>query len=199
VSRLARILLLASVMLCVAAPAASAVPTTTPQDTLAELWTTVLQTPDAKNSFGTGGAAYACWKLGGGTVAPLAPNGVESCTVKPDTPIFVSVTYECSTFPGDTPGVMTTEAKLRACARHNDAQHAPTVTVDGQPVSVSEVETAALPIVLPNKNIFGLPAGTQGISVAHGWVALLPPLTVGQHTIVINDRGSTITTTITVQ
>jgi len=90
---------------------------------------------------------------------------------------------------------------LRACARENDAHVAPTVTVDAKPVPVREVETGALNIVLPANSIFAgpPPAGTHGLSVAHGWVALLHPLRPGQHTIVINDRGSTITTIITVK
>lgn len=200
--RLARILLLAAVTLCVAAPAASAVPTKTLGDTLGKLWTMVLETPSAHNPFGNGSPADGCWDLGG-TVAPLAPlpHGVESCTVKPGTKIFVAAsTYECSPFPGDTPGVAATEAELRLCARENDAHVAPTVTVDGKSVAVTEVETGPLNIVLPANSIFSgpPPAGTHGMSVAHGWVALLHPLTPGKHKIVIHDRGSTITTTITV-
>ena len=49
---------------------------------------------------------------------------------------------------------------------------------------VTEVETQLLKIVLPAGNIFGMPAGTTGLSVAHGWVALLHPLTPGTHSIV---------------
>jgi hypothetical protein len=55
-----------------------------------------------------------------------------------------------------------------------------------------------LNIVLPADNIFNLLGGTQGLSVAHGWVALLHPLTRGKHTIVI-DGASPITTTIIVK
>jgi hypothetical protein len=203
VSRLARILLLAAVTLGMAAPAGSATPTKTLGEALGTLWTTVLETPSAHNPFGNGSPADACWDLGG-TVAPLGPlpDGVESCTVKPGTKIFVAAsTFECSPFPGDTPGVPATEAELRACARENDANVAPTVTVDGKPVPVTEVETGALNIVLPADSIFvgPPPAGTHGISVAHGWVALLHPLRPGKHTIVIHDRGSTITTIITVK
>ena len=67
---------------------------------LGKLWTTVLQTPSDRNSFGTGGPAFACWDLGG-TVAPFAPAGVDSCTVKPGTKIYVvASTAECSTFEG---------------------------------------------------------------------------------------------------
>jgi hypothetical protein len=197
-ARLARILLLGAASLCVAASPAGAVPTKKLDDNLAALWTVALETPSAQNPFGTGGPASGCFDLGQ-TVAPLAPRGVESCTVKPGTKIFVAAsTFECSTFAGDTPGVAATEGELRACARQNDAQSAPTITVDGGSVAVAEVETRLLQIALPADNIFGLPAGTEGQSVAHGWVALLHPLTPGTHTIAIETGGSTITTTITV-
>ena len=62
---------------------------------------------------------------------------------------------------------------------------APTVTVDGKSVPVTEAETPLLNITLPAENIFGLEAGTTGDSVAHGWVTLLDPLTPGTHTIEI--------------
>jgi hypothetical protein len=195
VSRFVRILLLAAVTLCVAAPAASAVPSKKLDANLGALWTTVLETPSAQNPFGTGGAAFACIDLGRRTVAPFAPVSVESCTVTPGTKIFVAVSFECSTFEG----LGTTEAALRECARESDVQVAPTVTVDGKSVRVVEVETRLLQIVLPADNIFGLPAGTQGLSVGHGWVTLLHPLTPGIHTIVIATADSTITTTIVVK
>jgi hypothetical protein len=195
-SRLARILLFAAVTLCVAAPAASAVPVHKLDDNLGALWTTVLETPDAQNPFGTGGSAFACIDLGG-TVAPFGPVGVESCTVKPGTKIFVAASsFECSTFEGHG----TTEDELRACARQADVKVAPTVTVDGKSVPVAEVETRLLHIVLPEDNLFGEPAGTQGLSVGHGWVTLLHPLTPGTHTIVIRlGDAPTITTKILVK
>jgi hypothetical protein len=200
VSRLARILVLTAVVLGAAAPSAGAVPPDQLGQTLGTLWTTVLETPSAQNPFGPGPVdpAFACWDLGG-TVAPLAPDGVASCTVKPGTKIFVpAITHECSTFPGDVPGVDATEAELRLCARTADPTVAPPVTVDGASVAVTEVESGLLNIVLPADNIFGLPAGTQGLSVAHGWVTLLHPLTPGTHTIVIYGMP-TITTTIIVK
>jgi hypothetical protein len=101
----------------------------------------------------------------------------------------VGSSVECSTFEG------TTEAELRECARETDVQAAPTVTLDGRSVPIAEAETPLLNIVLPADNLFGLPAGTSGLSVGHGWVALLHPLPPGTHTIVID---STITTTIVV-
>jgi hypothetical protein len=195
VSRITRIMLLTAIALFAAAPAASAVPSKKLDDYLAALWTTVLETPSAQNPFGTGGAAFACLDLGG-TVAPFAPVSVDSCTVKPGTKVFIAASsFECSTFEGNG----TTEAQLRTCARLSDVQVAPTVTVDGKSVPVAEVETPLLNIVLPGDNIFGQPAGTQGLSVGHGWVALLHPLTPGTHTIVIDTAGTPITTKIVVK
>jgi len=181
---------LAAVTFSFVAPAANAVPAKKLDADLAAMWTTVLETPDAQNPFGSGGDASACLDLGG-TVAPFGPSGVESCTVKPGTKIFVAASSsECSSFEGNG----TTEAQLRECARQDDVQTAPLVTVDGERVSVTEVETGLLDIVLPDANIFGQPGGTKGLSVAHGWVALLHPLTPGAHTIVIA-RGATVITT----
>ena len=116
------------------------------------------------------------------SVAPFHPVGAESCTVKPGTKIFiVGYSYECSTFEGNG----STEAELRACARVN-SQTESTVTLDGEPVPVTEAETPLLPITLPADNLFALPAGTTGLSVGHGWVAPLHPLTPGTHTIAIS-------------
>jgi hypothetical protein len=182
---------------------ASATPTKKLPSILAASWTQVLQTPSAQNSFGTGGAAFACWDLRPNAVAPGAPEGVESCTVKPGTKIFVSISWECSQVTGDHPGHGITEDELLQCARENDVKHKPTYTVDGKSVTVTEVETPAFNFVLPADNIFSLPklAGTPLLSVAHGWVALLNPLTPGTHTIELsgtNTPGGTITTTIVV-
>ena len=192
--RLVAVLSLAAVTLGLAAPAASAAPASVKIDAdLTALWTKVLETPSAQNSFGTGGAAFACWNLGGGTVAPFGPSSVPSCTVKPGTKIFVAAaSVECSTLEGNG----TTEAELRACAEQSDVQTAPSVTVDGQPVPVKEAETPLMNIVLPAGNIFGLPAGTTGLSVGHGWVAHLNPLTPGTHTIA--GSAPSFTTTIIV-
>jgi hypothetical protein len=205
VSRLARTLLLAAVTFCLVAPSASAAPTSRLGGTLGDLWTTVLETPTPHNPFADPPGDQTCFVLGGKIVAPFGPSGAKSCTVKPGTKIFVAGwTTECSTFAGDTCGG-THEAELRANARAADAGITVTVTLDGKPVPVVEVETPLLNIVLPADNVFGLPAGTQGLSVGHGWVALLHPLTPGTHTIVIvtahpaPDPPTTITTTIVVK
>jgi hypothetical protein len=64
---------------------------------------------------------------------------------------------------------------------------------------VTEVETRLLNIVLPENNIFGQPAGTPGLSVGHGWVVLLHPLTPGTHTVIIGTGRDAITTRIIVE
>ena len=65
----------------------------------------------------------------------VCANGVESCTVKPGTKIFVAASsVECSTFEGNG----TTYAALRTCAEQGDVQQAPSVTVDDKSVPVTE-------------------------------------------------------------
>jgi hypothetical protein len=73
------------------------------------------------------------------------------------------------------------------------------VTLDGKAVPVSQAETGLLHLLAPADNVFGGAAPTRGLSYAHGWVALLRPLSVGDHTIVITNGASVITTTIHVR
>jgi hypothetical protein len=155
---------------------------------LAALWTTVLQTPSDQNSFGTGGQKFACWDLGRNVVAPLHPSGAKSCTVKPGTRIFVAFTGECSTFEVEAPPC---EPDLAKGARASTAT-VTSVTVDGRPVSLTEVLTSVQPITLPANNLFGAPAGSRGQFVADGWVTLLNPLTPGKHTIIAGATNTTI-------
>ena len=200
-ARLARALLLAAVTFCLVAPSASAAPTNLGK-TLGNLWTTVLETPTPDNPFGGGGPQ--CVVLGGKIVAPFVGGGGGSvtCTVKAGTRIFIAGwTTECSTFEGNG----TTEAELRACAVGADAGVTATVTINGEPVPLSSVETGLLTIHLPQDNIFGLKgADRKGLSVAHGFVYLTDPLTPGTYIIeghVVFPDGSTadFTTTIIVQ
>jgi hypothetical protein len=196
VSRLIYALLVTAAALFFVAPSASANPNNRLGGTLGDLWTTVLQTPTPENPFAGGNP---CVDLGG-IVAPFGPSGVESCTVERGTKILaVAWSTECSTFEGNG----TTDAELRACARAADegiTTH--TIAVDGQSVPVYEVETELLTIHLPKDNIFGLTGrDRKGLSVGHGWVALLDPLTPGTHTIDIHVAGtvsSDVRTTIIV-
>ena len=196
-ARLARALLLVAVTFCLVAPSASA--QTSLGGTLGDLWTTALETPTPDNPFGGGGPQ--CFVLGGNIVAPFG-GGSFTCTVKAGTRIFIAAwTTECSTFEGNG----TTEAELRACAVAADAGVKATVTINGQPVPLSSVETGLLTIHLPQDNIFGLQgADRNGLSVAHGFVYLTDPLAPGTYVIegrvkFPSGRPQNFTTTIIVQ
>jgi hypothetical protein len=196
VSRGVRTLLLAALAFCLVAPSASAAPTSL-GGTLGDLWTTVLETPTPQNPFAGGDT---CVVLEGNIVAPFGPMGAGPCTVKGGTKIFVTGwTTECSTFEGNG----TTEAELRSCAVAADAGITATVTVDGQSVPLTKVQTGLLRVHLPKDNIFGLKgADRKGLSVADGWVVVLNPLAPGTHTIMIHVTGtvtSDVTTTIIVK
>jgi hypothetical protein len=187
----------------VTAPSAAAVPDRKLSGLLGDMWTTLLETPagDENQPF-TGGDP--CIELGANIVAPFAGGPEFECVVKPGTRIFVAAySAECSTVE-DPPFHGDDEAELRACARANVAAFEPvTATLDGQPIALTQVQTALLDFVLPAGNIFGLPEGTTGQSVGDGWVALLHPLTPGSHEIRIFTNGNTTEpaaiTTITVQ
>jgi hypothetical protein len=166
---------------------------------LARLWTTVLETKSAQNPFAQDfDPKLACWDLDHSTVAPFAGGAELSCKVKSDTKIFVvGFSFECSSIPGDDGDPPFTEENLRDCAVNLNKDTAPTVTLDGRSVPLTGVVTPALHPVLPKHNVFGAPAGTY-LSVAHGWVALLDPLTPGTHTIEITGNFEGSVTTIVV-
>jgi hypothetical protein len=195
-TRTVAVLLAIITALAIAMPRASAVPVKKAPSYLAAAWKLALETPSDQNPFGTGDPESGCFDIHG-TLAPFGPlpGGVAGCTVKPGTKLFVTASsWECSTIEGNG----TTEAELRACAEANDAQSAPTLIIDGRQVTPQEVETPLTAVVLPGDNIFGLPAGTSGQFVAHGWVTLLHPLTPGTHHIVILLPDTRIDTAINV-
>ncbi|MDI1452135.1 hypothetical protein QHF85_49280 [Polyangium sp. 6x1] len=196
VSRFCR-LLAAGVALGVAAPSASAQSDKKLQDLLGEMWVTIVETPFDENLFNPDAVgANPCIDLGGVMVAfePLPP--IEppepselTCTVNTGTKIFVlGATFECSTSElGDD----ATEEDLRTCAEENDVASAPVVTLDGEPVQLTEVTTDPVSYELPPSNIFGTDT-LSGQLVAHGWVALLHPMTPGEHVITIDFEGDGI-------
>ena len=190
-------LVVATAVVAIAAGSpASATPTKKAPATLTALWTKVLTTPSPENPFGTStDPSTACWDVDG-TLAPFAPVSVASCTADAGTPLFITgSSVECSTFEGNG----TTEAELRACARASDLQTAPSITFDGRPQAVAGVETPLMNLTLPGGNIFGLPAGSTGLSVAHGWVAQVNPQPPGTHTVVINATTFSVTTTFVIR
>jgi len=193
--RLVAVALIAAATFVGGVQAASAAPIKPLTDDLAELWETVLQTPNDQNPFADpdNPDAITCWQLGGNVVAPFGPSGATSCTVSRGTRIFiVGSSGECSTFEVGSDACPTPD--LAAGAR-GQTRTVTSVTVDGQPVELSYVETSVQSIKLPANNLFGVPAGSRGEFVAVGWVTLLTPLPVGTHTIV----GPGFTTTIVVQ
>jgi hypothetical protein len=196
--RLVRVLLAVVVAVVVTAPAASAAPDhqTRPAPDrelatlLGELWKTVLETPVPENPLAAG--EPWCIDLGNRVVAPftLDPAAPPTCTVEHGTRIFVAaVTIECSTVE-PPPFFGSNEAELRECAHAVDVPGSTlTLTVDGEPVPLTLVETPLLTIDLPEDNILGVPA-QQALSVAAGFVALLPPLPPGTHQLVITGTGT---------
>jgi len=190
-SRLCRVLLVAVVALGVTAPSAAAVPNNKLGEYLGAMWKTVLETPAPQSPFGSGGPL--CVDLGG-VVAPFAGSGTDfTCTVKPGTKVFVAAwSAECSTLE-DPPFRGVDEPSLRACAHAVNASVTTTeVYLDGKLVPVTEVTSGLLRLDLPADNIFGASAGTgvpPYLSVAHGRVALLHPLTPGTHMITLHVSG----------
>ena len=204
-SRLWRVVLVTVMTLAAASPAASAA---NPRlgDTLGAVWETVFETPTPDNPFAGGDP---CLDLGGGVLAPFTALGAPAltCTVKPGTRIFVTTfSSECSNVEAP-PYFGEDEPSLRACVQAVDAGITLTeLTVDGRPVPLTEVESGLLELDLPADNIVGAPAG-DALSLAHGWVALLHPLTPGSHELVLHAEGTylgdpldlTQTTTIVVE
>jgi hypothetical protein len=185
-----RALLLVVAALAITPTVAGAAPDHKLAVDLGALWTKVFTTPSAQNPFGSGDPSTGCWKLGD-ILAPLGPSGVPACTVKTGTKLLIAgSTFECSSMEGEG----NTFAALAACATAADTPTPPPTTLDGRPLALSEVLTSTLPVVLGAANVFGLPEGTPGVSVAHGWMALVNPLPPGRHTVSIS--GPTPVTTI---
>ena len=187
--RIVVVLFLVAAMLGLSMSSANAAPDSQLEPTLVALWAKVFDTPADQNPV-VGGSGSPCWDLGG-TVAPLGAGGVPLCTVKPGTKIFVATfTSECSTYPGDTcSGPGANDQTLRADARSSDLVQAgggaPTLKLDGNNIALADLTSGVRAHALPAGNVFGLPAGTIGRYAAHGWVALLHPLTPGAHTIAV--------------
>jgi hypothetical protein len=85
------------------------------------------------------------------------------------------------------------EAAQRACAVALDHEFVTElrVTVDGRrPVEIRrnrfEVVSPQMTVQLPEDNVFGIPAQTATL-VAHAWMAQIPELRTGQHTISVDD------------
>ena len=129
----------------------------------------------------------------------MGPNGVDHCTVPAGTSVFVILTsIECSDVEGDA----TVEERIACAQDAQDAVVTHELYVDGRRVRDRAVFTDEFQFTLPTDNVLGGEPGTVGNAVASGYVALLPPLRPGNHTLTIDTSaadGDSITTTITVE
>jgi hypothetical protein len=100
----------------------------------------------------------------------------------------------------EDPPEQQTEAYVRSqVAFVKDTASGLSLTVDGRPVRrLTYEESEIFTIVLPADNIFGLPAGTVARPCADaGYYALVPPLSVGEHTIRIQGTLGTFIVDVT--
>lgn len=126
-------------------------------------------------------------------VGLFGEGNVKDITIRPGTALFFPIiNAECSEFePPPFHGVG--EAELRACANaHIDLTSGVFAEIDGRPVKNIQAYRVQSPLFewgpLPEDNIlafFGLdaPEGTTSLAVDAGYYLLLPPLSVGCHTI----------------
>ncbi len=80
-------------------------------------------------------------------------------------------------------------------------QYEPACSIDGVPfenIDLYRMQTSLFDLVVPDGNLWGLPAGDYSPGLMDGWFAILRPMTPGSHTIVSSFQGNTITYVITV-
>ena len=125
---------------------------------------------------------------------------IRDCTVPAGTPLLIPVinTFYCAL--AEDPPAQQTEEYARAQVAHvEDLASGLSVTVDGRRVPrLTYEESEVFSIVLPADNLFGLPAGTVASPCADaGYYTLIPPLSVGEHTIRIQGTLDTFTVDVT--
>ena len=122
------------------------------------------------------------------------------CTVPAGTALLIPVinTFYCA-LAEDPPEQQTEEYARSQVAHVEDAASGLSVTVDGRAVRrLTYEESETFSIVLPADNLFGLPAGTLASPCADaGYYTLVPPLSVGEHTIRIQGTLDTFTVDVT--
>ncbi len=130
------------------------------------------------------GQAGRVWFLAGSlTSSPVT----RECTVPNGTMLFVPiVNYVYCAFDSDPPEQQTSEYVREQVAFVRDAASGLALTVDGRPVrdlATRYFETSTIfRVVLPEDNLFGLPAGMILAPCADaGYYVMLPPLPPGVH------------------
>jgi hypothetical protein len=191
--------------IAIALAAALAVPATTAvaappgqlSGLLARSWQIILETPVSEGPW-TGG--NPCLALGedvhGRPIispsAPLATAGTVECDVPVGTAIFVTAfSSECSTLESEAYDYGRNQGSGMKCARDVDRGiELVSVRVDDVPVPLSEVTTRTIEFSNPPFGLLGDAPVETVLSAAHGWVTLLEPLPVGDHTIEIAAEGT---------
>jgi hypothetical protein len=122
------------------------------------------------------------------------------CSVRAGTGLLIPVINEFYCALASDPEEQQTEAYARSqVADVEDTASGLSLTVDGRPVSrLTYEESEVFSVVLPADNIFGLPEGTLlDPCVDAGYYALVPPLSVGEHTLRIEGTFGTFTVDVT--
>ena len=161
----------------------------------AELWRAVFDVPvqSGEHPLITGGSVEGDKGVLflAGPVLPAGTPTVEiAVTIPSGTPLFLPlVTVECSVFEGP-PFHGDDEPSLRACANGLlDLVSDLSASIDGRPLEHLEAYRADSPLFrwgpLPADNPLGAPEGTESDAVAAGYYLMLPPPSVGEHTITV--------------
>jgi hypothetical protein len=124
------------------------------------------------------------------------------CTVPAGTALLIPVinVFYCA-LAEDPPEQQTEEYARAQVAFVEDTASGLSLTVDGRTVRrLTYEESEVFSVVLPANNIFRLPAGTVASPCADaGYYALVPPLSVGEHTIRIQGTLDTFMVDVTYQ
>ncbi|MBV9001935.1 MAG: hypothetical protein JO304_22955 [Solirubrobacterales bacterium] len=118
------------------------------------------------------------------TLTPMTES--YSCSEPAGRPVYaVELSNECSTFKGDHGTFGTSDSELKKCAAALFKGAKDTVTVDRQPVNVTELvaTTGGYPVHVPKNNINGSGKPGNGRSAAHGYGLLFTGFSKGTHVI----------------
>jgi hypothetical protein len=172
----------------------------------ADWWTWALSQPVATNPvLDTTGEQCAVAQQGNvwflaGTFSSGAVT--RECTVPAGTALLIPVINVFYCALAEDPAEQQTEEYVRdQVAFVEGAASGLSVTVDGRTVPrLTYEESEIFSIVLPADNLFGLPAGTVASPCADaGYYTLIPPLSVGDHTIRIQGTLGTFSVDVTYQ
>jgi hypothetical protein len=122
------------------------------------------------------------------------------CTVPAGTALLIPVINSFYCALAEDPPEQQTEEYVRAqVAFVEDTASGLSLTVDGRTVRrLTYEESEIFSVVLPADNLFGLPAGTVANPCADaGYYALVPPLSVGEHTVRIQGTLGTFMVDVT--